>query len=78
MNFDERKDYNLYRDNADMTTTHEAFQFLIRKFVETNEGVEDGLCLNLEDSIKKRGSNSSTRRGSIQSLDSDESNRQSR
>ena len=62
------KDYNMYREAADMTTTHEAFQFLIRKFVETDEGVADGLCLSLEEMSKKKKETKTSRRSSVISL----------
>ena len=52
------KEFNLDLEVTDMSTVHEAFQFLVRKFVETNEGLDDGLVSGLDtlETRKKRES----------------------
>ena len=80
------QDHTLVQGSKETTAVHEAYQYLIQKFVETEEGLEAGLAISLDDLNKRRRRSSvnsvknyEIRRGSIQSWNgSDDSARQSR
>merc|ERR1711997_1434141 len=68
------QDNTLVQGSAEMASIHEAYQYLIQKFVETDEGLEAGLAISLEDLNRRRRRSSvnsaksyDVRRGSIQS-----------
>ena len=80
------QDQTLVQGSEEMSCVHEAYQYLIQKFVETEEGLEAGLAISLDDLNKRRRRSSANsaksyeiRRGSVQSWNgSDDSARQSR
>lgn len=54
----EKKEYNIDLEVTDMSTVHEAYQFLVKKFVDSEDGFKEGLVsgvgIDLQEMKKRR------------------------
>ena len=49
----EKEEFDINLEISDMTTIHDYYQYLIKKYVDGHEGIETGDFLNI-DELKKR------------------------
>ena len=57
----EKEEFDINLEISDMTTIHESYQYLIKKYVDGNEDYEPADFLNLDD-LKKRHEENKTKK----------------
>jgi len=65
---DDDEEFNIFLEDADMTTVHESYQYLIKKYVENGEEVTNGMFID-PSKLNRRGSRRNSPSGLGQALD---------
>lgn len=70
----EKEDFNIHLEITDMTTIHESYQYLVKKYVDGNEDANSEAFMDMEE-LKRRHEENKAKREALQAQNGDSDNK---